>query len=188
MSRAVPVVDAPPTTGNGLAVVADGTVLLDRDLRDSSGARWYWHVRLRGSGTVWVRMARPGLLGGFGPCVLWPNNLEYKWLFDSYAVREEFPIELDRGQSAVLLAATPPYGLAWWTSFVQRIGNHRLQRRTLGISEAGRVVDLFRVASIDVVQTRLVLAARHHACEAMGSRLLEAIIESFLFLRGAGVD
>jgi hypothetical protein len=114
--------------------------------------------------------------------------LEYKWLFDSYAVREEFPIELDRGQSAVLLAATPPYGLAWWTSFVQRIGNHRLQRRTLGISEAGRVVDLFRVASIDVVQTRLVLAARHHACEAMGSRLLEAIIESFLFLRGAGVD
>lgn len=187
MSRTVPVVDLPLTTGNGAAVVSGNVVLLDRELRDSTGARWYWHVRLHGSGTIRLRMARPDLVGGFGPCIRRPSNAEYDWLCDSYAVREDFLIELGRSPCTVLLAATLPYGPAQWASFVRRIGCDRFQRVRIGASEQGRPVELIRVPAVDSPKCRVVLSARHHACEALGSRLLEAMVASFLALRDAGV-
>lgn len=100
-------------TGNGVVDAGDGTVdvMLDRDLRDSIGGRWYWHVELEAARDrpVRVGMARPGLLGRYGPAVS-AGGSAYRWLCGEPDAGEEgFVLDLPAGVP-VRVCATLPYG------------------------------------------------------------------------------
>ena len=186
MTRSLPVVALPRATGNGIVGRGDGWLSLDRDLRDSDGDRWYWHVRLTAAdGPVEVRMARPGLVGGFGPAISRDGGAHYAWLVDRYAVMDRFIVDLRPGED-VLISATLPYGLSDLHRFVAEVG-HGVERRTAGLSESGRPVPFLRLPAAGAPRSRLLLAARHHACEALGSLVLEGVVLGVLDLRRNGV-
>lgn len=185
MTESAPVVDLPFATGNGSATVTGHGVVVDRDLRDSTGDRWYWHVRLRGRGPVRLRTARPGLVGGFGPAISRDSGRTYSWLHDRYSIRRGFELDLCE-RSEALVAPTLPYGPDQLRSFLRR---HRddLPVERLTRSEGGRDIPLVRLAAERRPRRRIVVTARHHACEAVGSLLFEAILGSVLDLRRDGV-
>lgn len=187
MTPPLPVAALPPATGNGIIEHGDGWLLLDRDLRDSDGDRWYWHVRLtEADGPIEVRLARPGLIGGFGPAISRDGGAHYAWLANRYSAdRDRFSVYVRRGED-VLISATLPYGLPDLHRFLRETGEG-IERTTVALSEAGRPVPFLRLPAIERVRSRLVLAARHHACEAIGSLVLEGVVLGLLDLRRSGV-
>lgn len=183
----LPMVALPRATGSGIIGRGDGWLTLDRDLRDSDGDRWYWHVLLTDAdGPVEVRMARPGLIGGFGPAISRDGGAHYSWLADRYAVRDRFLVDVGRGEG-VLISATRPYGLSDLHRFLGEAGQE-VERTTAVLSEAGRRVPFLRLPAAGRLRSRLVLAARHHACEAIGSLVLEGVVLGMLDLRRSGVE
>lgn len=166
-------------TANGLARNHGDEVTLDRDPRDSTGERWYWHIQARSAedARMHFRLARPGLLGRYGPSV--EAEEEYRWLWPTEGPDAGFTLTLPAG-AIVRVCATLPYGAAELRRFLQRLGRaaHVLP---LTFSERGRAVPLLRFGGLGA-ERLVVLTARHHACEAMASYVLEGAVEHFLDL------
>lgn len=120
-------------------------------------------------------MARPGLLGWYGPAVSYGGPCE--WLRPTPRVSDSFSLTASRGVTALNLCATIPYGPRELWAFRRRLGT-RVAGGRLTIGERGRSVPLLvtRTAAPSV----MVLTARHHACEAMASFVLEGAIEQLL--------
>jgi hypothetical protein len=170
-------------TGNGVLRLGGSTadLLLDRDLRDSVGDRWYWHIELESGRdrTVRVCMARPGLLGRYGPAVS-VGGSAYGWLCNRPDAGDEgFVLALPAGVP-VRVCATLPYGPDELRRFQERTGD-LLRWDVLTSSGAGRPVPVMRAGEDG---TRLLLlTARHHACEATASYVLEGAVDRLLAMR-----
>lgn len=165
-------------TGNGrVTSPGEGDLVIDRDLRDSTGDRWYWHVRLRACAdtAVQVRMARPLLIGLFGPALSSPGP--YTWLHSTPRPDGSFDLPLTAGR-AVALCATLPYSPKQLAAFRRDIGRYCRWHR-LGCRANGEPIPLFTAGSC-AAKYRIVLTARHHACEAMASFVLEGAVGQFL--------
>jgi hypothetical protein len=174
-------IDTAFPTGNGVVVASpDDTIILDRDIRDSIGDRWYWHIRLRpsASATVHIRTARPLLLGQFGPAV--SRGGVYEWLRTTPQPDGGFEIEMTTG-AEIRICATLPYGPNELDAFRRRSQPH-VDWRTLTTSEQNRPVPILAVPS-PRASTLLVLTARHHACEATASYVLEGAVDRFVAYR-----
>lgn len=178
--RALVHLEASFPTGNGVVVAHNDELVLDRDLRDSTGERWYWHVQLTAdqATVVRVRLARPGLIGRFGPALR--TGDDYNWLWSGAGQDGTFDIQMAAG-ATVHTSATIPYGPHELSAFRCRTRD-ALRWSVLTISEAGREVPVGRV---DAPRARrvILLTARHHACEAMASFVMEGAIEQFIALR-----
>lgn len=170
-------------TGNGVVAVQDDEVVLDRDLRDSTGERWYWHVRLtaRQDAAVRVRLARPRLIGQFGPTVRTAG--EYNWLWSATGPDDAFDLQIT-ADDTVHASATIPYGPRELSAFRSRLRD-ALQWGVLTISEGGREVPVVKV-HLPNARRVILLTCRSHACEAMASFVLEGAIGQFVALRREG--
>lgn len=170
-------------TGNGVVAASANGLVLDRDLRDSSGDRWYWHARLTAEqdGTAHIRLARPGLIGRYGPAVR--SSDEYDWLWPSIGSDDAFRVPLTAG-ATVHVSATLPYGPRELAAFRSRTAN-ALNWAALTSSEGGRPVPIAAVRTAGARRS-IVLTARHHACEAMASFVLEGAVSAFLAARQRG--
>jgi Zinc carboxypeptidase len=153
-------------------------------LRDSVGNRWYWHVRLQGHGPVLVHLERPGLLGGYGPAISVDGGQSYEWAQSSYGERRCFTLRLEPARDT-RICATLPYGPSELRAFLGALGQ-AVVTGSLCRSEGGRPVALLRVPAAGRARHRLLLTARHHACETVGSWVLEGVLRAVLDQRAAG--
>ena len=172
-----------PTANGTIVALPDGTILLDRDMRDSTGDRWYWHVRLHASTDVVARfrMARPSLLGQYGPAV--QDGGPYAWLHREPGPDGRFEVALTAA-TETKLCATLPYGLRDIAAFRGHVGPD-VAWRTLALSERLRQVPLLAVPA-PAAERLIVLTARHHACEATASYVLEGAVACFIAHRRDG--
>lgn len=170
-------------TGNGVVAARGDEVVLDRDLRDSTGERWYWHVRLAAAhdAEIEVRLARPLLIGQFGPAVRIES--EYDWLWPATGPDASFDLQIAAG-ATVYASATIPYGPRDLHAFRGRLRD-ALWWVELAISEGWREVPAVKVHAPDA-QRVILLTCRHHACEAMASFVMEGAREEFVALRREG--
>ncbi|MEY9846121.1 hypothetical protein ABH940_003206 [Streptacidiphilus sp. BW17] len=171
-------------TGNGLVhQVGPHEFVIDRDLRDSTGDRWYWHVRLHSDRDIMVRirLARPLLIGQFGPVVSTAESRN--WLWESPGPDTDFEVPL-QGQTVLGLSATMPYGPRELEAFRVELGASAIWR-ALTRSEIGGNVPMLIVPQ-PKSKYLVLLTARHHACEAMASYVLEGAVSEFIRLRQAG--
>lgn len=172
-------------TGNGVVVAHNDEIVLDRDMRDSTGDRWYWHVRFTAARdtVVRVRLARPRLIGRFGPTVRTGND--YHWLWSAAGPDDAFELQVEAGAS-VHASATIPYGSEELTVFRGRMRD-ALRWSVLTVSDAGYEVPVARVHA-PRARRMILLTARHHACEATASFVMEGAIEQFIGLRREGAS
>ncbi|NEA56633.1 hypothetical protein G3I60_21455 [Streptomyces sp. SID13666] len=170
-------------TGNGLiSQVGTYEFVVDRDLRDSTGDRWYWHVRLHAErdALVRIRLARPLLIGQFGPVVSRAGTRD--WLWASPGPDTAFDVPLP-GRTTVGLSATMAYGLQELEAFRAKLGESVVWQSLTG-SEGGSDVPVIIVPH-PKAENLVLLTARHHACEAMASYVLEGAVQEFIELRRA---
>ena len=157
-------------TGGNIRVVkqTQTDVWLENELRDTAVDWFYWAfcVENAGEGTVTFHFQKDRL-GWFGPAV--SHDLKtWKWLGESGD--NEFSYTFQTGENKVYFAHHFLYHPERFFAFANAKG---VQVETLCKSKKGRDVPCLRLGA---GERKIVLTARHHACESTGSYVLEGVL------------
>jgi hypothetical protein len=185
------VVDCDFPGGNIVVDKIEGdTILVHQDLRDTEGDWFYWYFRLRGASgrTVHVRFTGSHVIGVHGPGVSVDGGVTWQWLGKESIEENGFVYHAPEGVDEVRFSWGMPYTERNLQAFLARHqGNPHLIVETLCTTEAGRKAERLRVGCVQgEPDVRVMLAARHHCCEMMGSYVLEGILEAILGESEAG--
>jgi hypothetical protein len=158
-------------------------VLLHQDLRDTAGDWFYWCLRVRGAGsrTLTFKFTRGNVLGVRGPAVSTDQGATWKWLGTESVKGASFRYTFSPTVEEVRFSYCIPYFESDLKKFLARHARPRLKVETLCRTAKGRDVELLRLGKLDgEPEHRVLLTARHHACESMADYVLEALLEAVL--------
>jgi hypothetical protein len=169
-------------------IVVDGidadVVRLRPDLRDTAGWWFYWYFRVRDAGDRTLRFeftnGRP--VGVRGPAVSRDGGRTWRWLGASHGDTRSFSYHFAPDDEEVRFAFTIAYLQADWERFLAAHKDNRsLRPDVLCKSRHGRRVECLYVGTPDGEPPhRVLLTARHHACESMASFALEGLLQTVL--------
>lgn len=189
-----PQIDAAYPGGNIVVGRVEGdTVYLAPDQRDTQRGQWwfYWNFRLQAppGRTVKVVFTEKNPIGVRGPAVSSDGGATWTWL-GAGAVQTllvegkpawSFPAAVPAGCREVRYAFCIPYLEADLRAWLDRHGgDSALRREELCRSRKGRGVELLRAGCLDDPRGYVLLTARHHCCETMGTYALEGLLEEVL--------
>ncbi len=157
---------------------ADGELALRPDLRDTGGDWFYWCVRVRGAAgsRLRVRLTRPGSFAARGPGLSSDGGDTWRWL--GAVVGDAFTVEVPEDCDDLRLSMGMPYVPERLDRFLAPFGP-RIRRSVLCRSRKGRDVPLLGMGHVGAPR-RVLVTARHHACEMMASYAVEGMIAAAL--------
>jgi len=160
------------------------TVSLRQDLRDTQGQWFYWYFRVRGAAgrTLDFQFTNGNVIGVRGPAISLDLGKTWRWLGADAVKDSTFRFTFPRGADEVRFCMTVPYVERNLREFLRRYGrNPYLKRDVLCRTKKGRSVELLHLGRLDgQCDQRVVIAARHHACETMASYSLEGVLAAIL--------
>ena len=163
-------------------------VYIRQDQRGSTEPWFYWYFGVRNAGgrTLTFHFTDWDVIGVRGPAISNDDGLTWRWLGRETVQGASFTFDFPPADAETRFSFGFPYTQDNLTRFLARFARHpHLKRSILCRSNKGRDVELLHVGRLDGhAPHRVVLAARHHACEMMASYALEGVIESLL----AGTD
>jgi hypothetical protein len=179
------VVDAHFPGGNIIVERVDGgTVYLRPDLRDTEGWWFYWSFRVQGAQgrTLTFQFTGGNPIGVRGPAVSTDGGRTWSWL-GAEAVREAsfkyaFPAEAREVQFCFAI----PYQEQNLRDFLSQYrDNPHVAVQELCQTKKGRSVERLHVGRLDGdARYKVLLTARHHACESMANYVMEGMLEAAL--------
>jgi hypothetical protein len=187
-----PNLDTDIPAGNGIVERIDGRdVHLRPDLRDTEGHWFYWHVRLRGAAGQSLRFLFDKVaLTARGPAVSFDGGWTWRWHGHRLDEAEgegftlEVPADADELHLSLGMVYTQRNLDAWLAGHGDAIACTALCR-----SPSGRPVPLLRAAApAERATARVLLTARHHACEMMANHVLEGLFDHVLAGGGEGAQ
>lgn len=171
--------------GNILVDRVDGdTVYLRPDLRDTEGWWFFWNFRVAGAAgrTLTFRFNDPNPIGVRGPAVSVDGGATWSWLGADKVAGSAFSYAFPADRGEAWFAFAVPYQESDIETFLAAHEKSTgLVSETLCRSAKGRDVHVVRAGRIDGdPRFRLLLTARHHACETMASFVLEGFLSAVL--------
>ncbi len=178
-------VDADYPGGNIVAERIDGdTVHLRPDLRDTEGWWFYWNFGVRGAQgrTLTFQFHGGGPVGVRGPAVSTDDGRTWSWLGSEAATETSFTFTFADDAQEVRFCLGMPYQAEDLRRFLTRHrGNPHLRVEELCRTPHGRLVEKLHVGRLDgTPRFRVLVTARHHACEMMASYALEGLLAAAL--------
>ena len=174
-------IDADFPGGNIIVDKIEGdTVSLHQDLRDTSGHWFYWSFRVRGAQgrTLKFQFTKGDVVGVLGPAVSMDGGETWSWLGKESRTASSFQCAFTPGAKDVRFCLSIPYLEKDLKKFLARhASDPGLRVETHCETKKGRKVERLRLGSGDL---RILLTARHHACEMIASYVLEGILEEAL--------
>ena len=179
------IVDADFPGGNIILDRIEGdTVFLRPDQRDSSTWWFYWHFGIRGAAgrTVKFQFLDRDPIGTRGPALSTDGGDTWSWLNRATVRDSSFTYTFEKQDREVRFCFSIPYlesNLRW---FLQKnVDNPHLAVHELCRSRRGRSVRRLHAGKIvGDPRYRVLLTARHHACESIASYSLEGLLETAL--------
>jgi len=178
-------VDANIPGGNIVVEGIDGdTVYLRPDLRDTEGWWFYWNFRVGAAPGRAVQFQFSGRnpIGVRGPAVSTDGGRSWSWLGAQVVHGGAFDYTFadDAGEARFCFAM--PYQEEDLREFLARHDDSaHLAVRELCRTRKGRSVERLHAGRLDGDATyKVLLTARHHACEMMASYSLEGVLETVL--------
>ena len=164
--------------------VLTDTIHLRPDLRDTKGKWFYWYFRVTGAEGKRFHFQFPfNAMTSFGPAISTDEGNTWKWLYEeTRSIYDSFSYSFGPSDSSVLFCLGIPYLEKDFKKFANHYATHPLvSLHTLTKSEKGRDIEEMRIRSKEVTpEYKMVITARHHACEMMASYVLEGFLESVL--------
>lgn len=164
--------------------ITQDMIHLRPDLRDTKTKWFYWSFRVSGAGDRTLSFNFPDdFIGSFGPAYSLDGGESWQWLHDNIQNNHSsFEYKFQKENDSVLFSMQIPYMASNLNRFLTRHNkNPYLSIDTLTISEKGRVVEQLIVGNPKLKpKYKMVITARHHACESMASYALEGLIEAIL--------
>lgn len=182
-ARAQVTVDGDFPGGNIIIDKIDGdTVTLHPDLRDTAGDWFYWCFRVKGAAgrTLTFKFSKSQPVGVRGPAVSTDGMKTWKWAGAAKPSEFVYTFPADAGDTFFGVGMT--YTQTHFDTFLKQFDNNpSLRREVLCESKKGRKVERLHLGKLDgEPKYRIMLTARHHACEMMASYAMEGIISSLL--------
>lgn len=165
--------------------VSNDTVHLRPDLRDTEGNWFYWYFAVKGASgkNLVFQFNGKQSLAAFGPAVSMDQGKTWKWLFDKPSGRSSFAYSFPASQSEVRFSMGMPYTQSNLETFLHKHQkNSFVKVGTLCTTNKGRAVEKITISQPagEAALYKVLITARHHACEMMASYELEGIIEAVL--------
>lgn len=165
--------------------VTSDTVFLQPDLRDTEGDWFYWYFAVNGAAgkDVVFQFDRPTRLAAFGPAVSTDQGETWKWLHDEPTKNmDHFSYSFPSNEQEIRFSMGMPYTERNLTAFLETHKSPFLQIDTLCTTAKGRAVERLSIGTpgTGVPKYKVLLTARHHACEMMASYLLEGVMGAIL--------
>ncbi|HEX7901238.1 MAG TPA: peptidase M14 [Planctomycetota bacterium] len=158
------------------------TVSLHQDLRDTAGDWFYWQFRVRGAQgrTLTFQFTKGNVIGVLGPAVSLDGGESWTWLGKASIQGTSFRYAFPADAKDVRFCVSIPYLEKDLQKFLARhASNPNLKVETHCGTKKGRRVERLHVGPRSA-PIRILLTARHHACEMIASYVLEGILEEAL--------
>lgn len=149
-----------------------------QDQRGSTQRWFYWRFAVRGAAgrTIRFEFTDWDVIGTRGPAVSRDGGRSWNWLGRECCGPNSFTHTFGANDSDVQFCFCLPY-LQWnLDMFLARRGDG-IQRDVLCRSRAGREVEMLIIGPPDA-KHRVILTARHHACESSASFVLEGLLDA----------
>ena len=159
--------------GGNIKIVAieNDNVRLDTDMRDSAGDWFYWAFRVEGADGDTLHFSFPeNRVGYYGPAVS-HDLLKWEWLGHKDG-EDEFSYTFCDGECPVYFAHHILYPESRILDLVKKHNFIKIDTLTRG--RLGSSVPVLRFGKGD---RKILLTARHHACESTGSYVLEGVLQ-----------
>ncbi|MCP4257525.1 MAG: peptidase M14 [Planctomycetes bacterium] len=178
-------IDADFPGGNIIVERIEGDIIFLRpDLRDTSTWWFYWYFRVSGAAGRSLKFQFSGRnpIGTQGPAFSTDGGHTWSW-FDSKAVMaSSFTYKFEQQGRDVRFCFSTPYLENNLRKFLQKYENNsHLAVHELCRTRKGRSVERLHAGKINGnPKYRVLLTARHHACEMIASYTLEGLLEVVL--------
>jgi pimeloyl-ACP methyl ester carboxylesterase len=185
LSQAGPVISS-EMPGGSIRVVkmAADTLWLEPDLTGTEGEWFYWYFRVSkmAGKTLHFRFTLENQFSSFGPAYSINDRQHWKWYGEKRTRDNGFTFSFAPGDTTAWFCTAIPYTAEDLAAFLDRLNNPPLlDRDTLCLTRQNRVTErLFIRQPGREPDARVLITARHHACEMMASYVLEGIMESIL--------
>lgn len=178
-------IDAKFRGGNILVDRIDGDrVYLHPDLRDTTRWWFYWYFRVRGAAgrTITFEFTDGNPIGVHGPAISSDGGRTWSWLGAAAVKKASFSYTFSQEADDVRFAYTIPYLERDLQAFLKLLGDDpHLKIASLGSTPKGRNIEALHLGQLDgKPDFRVLLTARHHACESMASFVMEGLVRSVL--------
>jgi len=178
-------IDAKYPGGNIVVERIEGDqVYLRPDLRDTNGWWFYWNYRVRGAAgrTLTFQFTGRNPIGVRGPAVGADGGSSWSWLGAERVKGASFAYTFSAGQDEVRFCFAIPYQEENLRQFLaSHRDNPHLSVQELCKSRKGRSIERLHVGAIGKdPEHRIVITARHHACESMANYVIEGFLEAVL--------
>ena len=178
-------IDADFPGGNVIADCSDeDTVFLRPDQRDSTDWWFYWYFRVRGAAGRTVKFEFTGRnpIGTQGPAFSTDAGRTWSWLGPEAVDDSSFSFTFDNKSQDVRFCFSIPYLESNLREFLAKHeGSPYLAVHELCRTSKGRSAERLHAGKIDAEpKYRVLLTARHHACEMIASYSLEGLLDAVL--------
>src|SRR5690606_22742303 len=164
--------------------ISADTVWLKPDLSFTEGKWFYWYFKVSGiSGRqVTFKFEQNDVFAKYGPAYSINNDANWKWYGENRVVNNCFTFSFSPRDTIAGFSVAFPYTEKDLNEFVAVLNNsERLRMDTLCFSSGKRAIEKITISSERKnPKFKVLLTARHHACEMMANYVLEGIIESIL--------
>ena len=183
--QAGPVISSQMAGGNIRVVgMAGDTLWLEPDLNGTEGEWFYWYFRISNVAgrTLHFQFTLDNQFSFFGPAYSINNRQNWKWYGENRVKDNGFTFSFVPGDTVAWFCTAIPYTGEDLQAFLSRLDNRELlEMDTLCTSLENRVVERLVIRPPGgEPEARVLITARHHACEMMANYVLEGIIESIL--------
>ena len=160
------------------------TVRLKPDNSFTEGEWFYWYFKVSNiSGRkITFKFEQENVLSRYGPGYSLNNDHSWKW-FGEYRIKDNsFAFLFSETDSIVYFSTAFPYVENNFNQYISKLRNRNiLSIDTLCISPEGRRIEKVIIpSSSGDSKHKILITARHHACEMMANYVLEGIIETIL--------
>jgi hypothetical protein len=165
--------------------INEDSVYLHQDLRDNETDWFYWYFSAQNAAGRTVRFNFTGsrAFTARGPAFSTDYGTTWNWLGIDSLEGNSFIYTFGPDENHTLFSVAIPYTEADWNAFLHGLGEKRVLVGigSLGFTFQGRPVETLRLGCLDQLpEHRVVVTARHHCCETMGSYALEGLISFVL--------
>ena len=178
-------IDADFSGGNIIVSGRKGnTIYIRQDLRDNAIDWFYWCFRVQGAGgkKLTFKLTGTRAIGLQGPAIS-TDFSQWEWLgLARPGEYGEFTYTFEPGEDLVFFSNAIPYVKKNLDDFLEKYQSDRnIEISTLAHTKQGTPVPMITLGrGMDESAKKIVIIARQHASESMGSFVLEGFMEVFL--------
>jgi hypothetical protein len=177
---------SPDFPGGNIVVdkIEKNTVWLKPDLSFTEGEWFYWYFKVSNIAgrTITFKFIQENVFAKYGPAYSINNDHTWKWYGENRIKDNGFSFSFSEHDSIAYFSVAFPYVQKNLNQYISNLTNKEsLEIDTLCLSPEGRIIEKISIPShTEKPQHKVLITARHHACEMMANYVLEGIIDGIL--------